>query len=308
MQYFLRSPSLDAHENLARDELLLEELHPGEVILYLYVNAPAVILGRNQNPYAECDLNRLDADGVRLVRRISGGGAVYHDTGNLNFSFIASGERYNEDRQLGVVLAALKSLGIEAERTGRNDLSVAGRKFSGNAFAGKGNNRQHHGTLLIDPEPEAFARYLTPSPMKLRSKGISSVRARICSLNEIVPGLTVDETADALKRAFRAEYGDTSEFPFPESRLRRLDELIAKQRSWEWRFGETPSFDWETDLSLPQANVRVCIAASGGIVRTCRIYTDSLDPFLPARLEPLLTGKRFDREELIRILTEECKA
>lgn len=298
MNYFLVSPDLDGYTNLARDEFILNELRPGDVAMYLYVNQKAVIIGRNQNPIIECKMDKLNADGVQLVRRITGGGAVYHDAGNLNYSFIASNEIYDEARQTNVILNALKSFGIEAQVTGRNDITANGCKFSGNAFCSRGGNRQHHGTLLISSELGVFSEYLTPSKLKLQAKGIKSVRSRVCNLNELNPDITVDGMAKALRNAFEAEYGAAEEMRFTEADKLKVEELRCKHASWEWRIGETPHFDVEFEERFTWGNARIGFAIENGIVKDCRIYTDSLNTILPEQLAKQLTGCRFTKDEL----------
>ena len=295
---FFLSPGGDAYENLARDELILNELAPGRVALYLYVNNNAVIIGRNQNPYLECDLKRMDEDGVQLVRRVSGGGAVYHDGGNLNYSFIAPGDLYDEARQTGVVLKALKALGVQAEVSGRNDISCGGLKFSGNAFAARGENRQHHGTLLIASDLSKLSRYLTPSRLKLEAKGIKSVRARVCNLSEIVPGLSVSQAAQALKDAFREEYGAPDALSFDAGQEARLEALKQKHASRAWLKDETPAFDVSFEGRVSWGQVRLMMNVRQGAIAACRVYSDSLDTALPQRIAVLGCGARFERDAL----------
>ena len=239
--YLYISTSGDGWTNLGTDEWFLEHIAPDEMALYFYINDNAVILGRNQNPWAECDLAAMERDHVQLVRRITGGGAVYHDRGNLNFSFIAGSERYDQDRQLRLILDAVRALGIPCEATGRNDLAVEGRKFSGNAFCKRSKVQQHHGTLLVASDLDRLQKYLRVDPRKLRSKGTKSVRSRVCNLSDLLPGLRVEALLEALKNAFAREYGayetlETGALPWADIRP-----YIEKHASWEWRLGETPS-------------------------------------------------------------------
>ena len=299
MNLFLKAPSGDAYENLARDEFLLNELAPETVILYLYVNNNAVIIGRNQNPRMECNLDKLNEDKVQLVRRISGGGAVYHDAGNLNYSFIASADLYDESRQTGVILKALAEFGIRAEVSGRNDITADGLKFSGNAFCARGDRRQHHGTLLIRSDLSVFASYLTPSKQKLASKGIQSVRSRVCNLSELNPDVTVASMADALRRAFEAEYGPAREPVFSAEDERKIADLRLKHVGWEWLMGETPRFDVEIDRRVAGGNAVMRLSVQGGVITDCTVYTDALDIQVPQRVRALLIGARYDDMETI---------
>ena len=168
--------------NLAREACLLEAVGVGECILYLWQNQRTVVIGRNQNAWKECRIEQLEADGGHLVRRLSGGGAVYHDLGNLNFTFLVREEDYDVSRQLEVLVGAVNRLGIHAEKTGRNDVTVDGRKISGNAFYRADGHCYHHGTILIDVDKASLSAYLNVSAAKLRSKGVDSVKARVANL------------------------------------------------------------------------------------------------------------------------------
>ena len=228
----------DPYANLALEKWLLDHAAPGRVVLYLWQNARTVVIGRNQSALAEVRVAELEAAGGRLARRHSGGGAVYHDLGNLNFTFVARREDFDVARQTEVVLAAVRACGVAAERTGRNDLvvaegagdvaagagaapagpagkkgaaadeaPVAGRKFSGHAYYLGAEACYHHGTLMVDVDAADMGRYLRPPAQKLRAKGVASVRSRVANLVELAPGLTVRSLAEALVGAFGREYG-----------------------------------------------------------------------------------------------------
>lgn len=288
------SPSQDGWQNLAMDEWFLDHLEPEDLLLYFYVNQNAVIIGKNQNPWKECDLAAMDRDGVQLVRRITGGGAVYHDRGNLNFSFIAGEGRYDVQRQLGVILSALRSLGIPCEFTGRNDLVADGRKFSGNAFCSRGKLRQHHGTLLIRSDLGRLQRYLQVDPRKMQAKGVSSVRSRVCNLSEFAGNLSPDTVLAAIRQAFAAEYGPVTELlQGPDA-----SDYAAKQQSWEWRLGKTPAFDLELDPRFSWGGVQLLLTLREGQVASLEVYSDAMDPELSQKLREALTGCRFDSRSL----------
>ncbi len=201
-----RSRSFDPYENLALEEALLSRVGKGELILYLWQNERTVVIGKNQNPWKECRTALLAEEGGHLARRLSGGGAVFHDLGNLNFTFVMPGEEYDLPRQLTVLERACRSLGIPAERSGRNDLLADGRKFSGNAFYKHNGKAYHHGTLMVDVDMEMVQRYLSPSKAKLAAKGVDSVRSRVVNLREFVPDLTIPRLADALIAALAEVY------------------------------------------------------------------------------------------------------
>ena len=196
----------DPYENLAAEQTLLERVGEGEMILYLWQNARTVVIGRNQNPWKECRTALLAEEGGHLARRLSGGGAVFHDLGNLNFTFLMREEDYDLSRQLSVIERACRSLGIPVERSGRNDLLADGRKFSGNAFYHHQGRAYHHGTLMVDVDLEMVQRYLSPSKAKLAAKGVDSVRSRVVNLKEFVPDLSIERLSEALISAFAAVY------------------------------------------------------------------------------------------------------
>ncbi len=286
------SPSADGWHNLAVDEWLLDHLEEDAFLLSFYVNENAVIIGRNQNPWKECALDAMARDGVQLVRRVTGGGAVYHDTGNLNYSLIAGQGRYDQDGQYELILRALRSLGIPCERSGRNDLLAGGRKFSGSAFCQRGNIRQHHGTLLVGAALDRLPLYLQPDPRKLRAKGVGSVRGRVCNLSSFRPGLQVDEVREALIEAYSAALGRFE--PWSPDTAAGLAPYEERHRSWEWRMGKTPAFDLELERRFPWGGVQLLFTLREGRVASLETYTDALDERLSERLRACLTGQRLD--------------
>ena len=305
--YFYIAPTGDGWRNLAIDEHLLNTLEPGEMCLLLYINSNAVILGRNQNPWAECNLEKMREDEVQLVRRCTGGGAVFHDNGNLNYSFIASDNRYDEARQTGLILSALQNLGINAECSGRNDLTVDGKKFSGTAFCSRGGNRQHHGTLLVSADLTRLANYLTVSPLKLQAKGVKSVRSRVCNLNEIAPDISVGEISERLKCAFAEEYGEISVLEPDVHFLAGVDALYERNRSWAWQLGKAPDFDYVYENRLNFGMVRLCINVREGLISEATLYTDALDIEISGRIEQKLLNSPFNLEQIPNMLLAEHK-
>lgn len=285
------SPAGDGWKNLAADEWFLDNLPEDAFLLHFYVNQNAVIIGRNQNPWRECDLSAMRRDGVQLVRRVSGGGAVYHDGGNLNFSFVANRSRYDEQLQLELILKAVRALGIPCEFSGRNDLLADGRKFSGNAFCRRGHNCQHHGTLLVNADLNRLQRYLLPDSRKLRAKGVASVRSRVCNLNEFCPNLTTDALRSALTDAFRVTFGGCEVWEPDETGVAAYFE---KHRSWDWRMGKTPPFDLELEERFPWGGVQLLISLEGGRVSGLEVFSDAMDVTLPEQLRGLLLGRQLD--------------
>ncbi len=257
----IRTRTRDPWWNLAVEEYLLDTVEPGQCILYLWQNENTIVIGRNQNPWKECRTELFEFEGGRLARRLSGGGAVYHDNGNLNFTFIANLETYDLDKQVRVILDAVNSLGIKAEISGRNDLTADGRKFSGNAFCFRKNSAFHHGTVLVSADFAKLAKYLQVPDGKMRSKGIQSMQSRVVNLSEFEPTLTIETVAEALIASFRSAYDTTApvEDAIKEGKAGReaLEELYCKYSSWAWRYGEAPKFDVDMETRFSWGGVEI---------------------------------------------------
>ena len=302
--YIYSAPTGDGWLNLARDGYFLENNKKSDVILYFYVNKNAVIIGRNQNAWKECSIANMDADGVQLVRRHSGGGAVFHDNGNLNFSFITDEKHYDLNRQMRVILNAVSKLGLKAELSGRNDITVDGKKFSGNAFSLAKGNRSHHGTILVNADLTKLSNYLCVSKEKMRSKGIDSVRARVCNICELSSGLTVEAMRRLVIESFIEEYGAASEYVFDGTALAEVEERRERLASWEWRFGKTPQFDFETDKRFSFGDTQIYFNLRDGVIRETKVYSDCLDTELTTEIENALTGVHFRKEEIKAALSK----
>lgn len=299
--YHLVTDCTDPFHNLALEEQLLRRVEEGACILYLWQNQHTVVVGRNQNPWAECQTELLEAEGGRLVRRLSGGGAVYHDLGNLNFTFLVREADYSVPRQLEVILHALNALGIPAERSGRNDILADGRKCSGNAFYRSEGRCYHHGTLLVDVDRVAMSRYLTVDPAKLAAKGVASVRARVVNLKELQPELTIPLLIRQLLDSFQAVYGlPSSPFSGDEE---ALAERIAFFSSWDWRFGSAPPFTAQIQGRFDWGGLQLCFSVEQGAVVHTALYSDGLEADFLAGLPACFTGCRYEAPALTARLT-----
>ena len=298
IRYFI-STETNPYKNLAVEEYLLKNVKEEECILYLWQNEKTVVIGKNQNPWKECKGAELEADGGSLVRRLSGGGAVFHDLGNLNFTFLVAKENYNVERQLEVILEAVKALGIPAMKTGRNDISVEGKKFSGNAFFSDGSHNYHHGTILVNVDMSMLSHYLNVSRDKLVSKGVESVRARVTNLTEYKSDLTIKLMKQELITAFQKIYGlvpkmlEVSEFD--DDILMKLEQKFS---SWEWIYGKKLEFNYSISSRLSWGDFDLKLVVESGIIKECIIYSDSLETKLFEELPRILKGCTFSSEAM----------
>ena len=291
--YFYMSDSTDGWRNLATDGFFLENLKKDDIMLYFYVNANAVIIGKNQNAWRECNVDAMEKDGVQVVRRHTGGGAVFHDDRNLNFSFIMNEEQYDVRRQMGVIQKMVAALGMTAELSGRNDILIEGKKFSGNAFAASRGMKAHHGTIMVNTDLSKLAGYLNVSEKKMRAKGITSVKSRVCNLSDFNDSVTVPTVIALLKKEYEAEYGKYTEYQFNEQELARIDELYAIQSSWEWRFGQTPAFDYQLEERFSFGEMQFLFKVEGGLISDVAVFSDALDTELVQLVKNCMVGVKF---------------
>lgn len=298
----LVSPAGDGWQNLAVEDYLMDHLGPDDAVIYFFINENAVIIGRNQNPWAECRLGQMEADGVQLVRRTSGGGAVYHDRGNLNYSFIMGSGHYDLQKQTELILTSVRAMGIPCEFSGRNDILANGRKFSGTAFCDRGKVKLHHGTLLVNADLEKLQRYLNVDTSKLASKGIRSVRSRVCNLSEFRPDISVDFVLGQLKDACRNAYGDCDEIGMGDIETEELEQYVAKHSSTEWRLGKTPRFDYEAACRFLWGGVQLLLRLQGGVVESLDVYSDANDVSLAEQISSHLRGSAFNPSALSNAL------
>jgi lipoate-protein ligase A len=273
------SQSNDPWFNLALEEYLFSTIPENTVLMYLWQNHDTIVIGSNQNPWKECDLNKVEADGVKLARRLSGGGAVYHDSGNLNFTFISDNDLYDQKRQLGVILEAVQAFGFSPAFSGRNDVLLEGKKFSGNAYFYGEEASFHHGTLLVSADLSRLSSYLTPSNHKIISKGIDSVSARVRNLSTGEHPLAIEEMKQSLIASFQKEYGEclTVDRYSPQGQTNpQLARLYEKYASWKWIFGESPSFEVHFERSYPWGEILLGLNLVDGCIDTLQVLTDTL--------------------------------
>lgn len=289
----------DPHENLAIEKHLMDITPKGCCVLYLWQNQNTVVIGKNQNAWLECRTSLLEEEGGKLARRLSGGGAVFHDLGNLNFTFIMPKEDYDLDKQVSVIQKACALAGIKAEKSGRNDLLADGRKFSGNAFYQNASHAYHHGTLMVDVDKEKLGRYLSPPKAKLEAKGVASVRSRVVNLKELAPQLTIDLMKQYMAKAFAEVYGsEATALSLKDEDLAEIAALKEKYSSWEYLFGTPLPFSFECESHFGWGHIHLQLDAKNGIVTGVKVYSDSMDWALPETAENALMGCRFDTAQM----------
>ena len=295
----IKTDNTDPYVNLAAEEYLTMTAEEGVMTLFLWQNAHTVVIGRNQNPWRECDVEAIKRDGISLARRMSGGGAVYHDMGNLNFTFIARDGLFDIARQTEVILRACRLLGIEAVKTGRNDLTAGGRKFSGHAYFSSHSYNYHHGTIMMDVKGDDLTKYLNVPESKLKSKGVESVRSRVTNLKDHLDGGLSDaplpelirRMLDAMIKAAEEEYGCSAVYAeLPDV----PQELKDKYASEEWRLGTRIPFEKELIHRFGWGEAEVQLSMKGEYIKDCRIYSDSLETEVFGLIEDHLRGCRYD--------------
>lgn len=288
----LISDSHDPWFNLAVEDTIFQSMPSTQRILFLWRNTDTVVIGRGQNPWKECNTGRMEEDGVKLARRQTGGGAVFHDLGNTNFTFMGGKPEFDKSISTAIVLNALHRLGIPGKATGRNDLVIeteeGDKKFSGSAYRDAQDRGFHHGTLLLHANLARLADYLNPDPKKLDAKGIQSVRSRVINLQELHPQIDHVMVCDAVESAFAGHYGEQVEreriTPDSFSKEPGFEERYQLHCDWNWNFGKSLQFSHTLEERFSWGGVDCHLDVHRGKITQAKIFTDSL---YPAPLETL---------------------
>ncbi|AST98159.1 lipoate--protein ligase [Shouchella clausii] len=315
MKFIDNAGITDPRINLAIEEWALKNLDPEETYLLFYINEPSIIIGKNQNTFEEINLDYVNDNNLHVVRRLSGGGAVYHDLGNLNFSFITKDDGdsfHNFKKFTEPVVQALQKLGVNAQLSGRNDLQVGERKISGNAqFTTKG-RMFSHGTLMLNSEIENVVSALKVKDDKIKSKGIKSIRSRVANIAEFLSEpLTMEEFKTMLLRyIFNTESGAVPEHTLTETEWEQIHALSKERyQNWDWNYGKSPAFDIQRSKRFPIGSIDLRLNVKKGVIVECKIYGDFFGVADVAELEDKLVGKRYDADELRDALNDtEIKA
>jgi len=299
------SDNKNIYYNLAAEEWLMDRDLRGKLILFLFVNAPCIVLGTNQNIANECDLNFLKKNHILVSRRKSGGGCVYHDYGNLNYSFIGDKELISESEVYELIIFALKKLGINAKRAGRNDISACGRKISGNAFISDERIFFQHGTLLVESNLEMLDRSLKADSRKKKVYGIQSCKQRVINLNEINGTVTVSKVVQALKEAMYRRYGKTEEIYLSEDSF--FLDLYEKYKSEDWIYGRAPGHTVCISEEYDWGSVQIILQISNRKIDNVAVETDSMDERINMSLGELLSGSKLTELNELEVENKQIK-
>jgi lipoate---protein ligase len=296
----------DPRLNLAFEEYLLRHVQHEEPLLLFYINEPSVIIGRNQNTLEEIDPDYVAARGIHVVRRLSGGGAVYHDLGNLNFSFVTNGKEdlHNFVKFIEPVARVLRSLGVPAELSGRSDVFAAGRKISGNAQYATPHRMFSHGTILFDTNLEEMLRAINPRRVQIESKAVRSIRNAVANIREWLPAdMTIEDLKAALLRGIFD--GPVTTYQLTGADWLKIEDIAeTRYNLWSWNIGRSPQFNVQKSERFPVGKVDARIDVAEGLIRGIRFYGDFIGRRDVAGLEAHLVGVPYDRESLRQALGE----
>lgn len=303
---FLESPSFDPSFNLALEQYVFEEMPKEKEYFMLWQNENAIVVGKNQNTAEEINAEYVRENHVRVVRRLSGGGAVYHDLGNINFTFVMNAGE-TEELNLRVfgatVVGALKNLGVIAELNGRNDITVEGKKFSGNAQYIKNGRILHHGTILFDSDLEKISAALKVSKDKIESKGLKSVRSRVVNLREYLPD---NYTLAEFKKTFKEYLFEEVEcqYIFTEADLERVREIQRERYDmWEWNYGMSHKYRISKERYIESCgNIQLGLEVEEGIITRFISHGDYFGPRESSDLAQILIGRKLKEEDLVQAL------
>lgn len=299
---YIRNDSTNPYFNLAMEEYLFN-LDDNVDYFLLWQNEPTIVVGKYQNTAEEINSEYVKEKGIHVVRRITGGGAVYHDLGNLNYTFINKGREKKEFdfRKFTMpIVKALGRFGVEAELSGRNDITIAQKKFSGNAQYVKQGKVLHHGTLLFNSEMEELTKALKVSEDKFQSKGIKSVRSRVTNIADYLPAnITVYEFKEMLLKYMFDEDAELVEGQLKEADMNEINLLMkSKYMNWDWNYGASPEFNVKQGKRFEGGKIEVLIKIKNGIIQGIKFYGDFFGSGNPEEIEAVLIGKRYLEDEI----------
>jgi lipoate---protein ligase len=289
--------SPEPYFNMATEEYLFK--NKSEDIFMLWRNNNAIIVGKHQNTLAEINVDYVKEKNIKVVRRLSGGGAVYHDMGNINFTFIVNGENEKQvdfRKYTLPIIEVLQELGVDAKLEGRNDLTIEGKKFSGNAVHIIKNRVLHHGTLLFASEMADISDALKVNPLKFKDKAVKSVRSRVTNISDhLKEPITIDDFTHKIMTHIQSKYPDSLAYELTTEDTMKIEELaINKYSTWDWNFGYQAKYDFEKMINTPGGNIEFHINADKGIIKEIKIYGDFFHTLDISELENALVGTRHE--------------
>lgn len=308
---YIENYSNDPQYNLAFEEYCFKNLDKAEDYVILWINGPAIIVGKNQNTSEEVNGEYVRENGIKVVRRVTGGGAVYHDLGNLNFSIIttATGSERIDFKKYNIpILKALEKLGIKGELSGRNDMTIDEKKFSGIAQSVWKSRVLNHGTLLFDTSLDVLSKALNVKADKYESKGVKSVRSRVTNIrNYLTEDADINVFRDLLLKYIFEMEGLTPEvYKLTDEELEDIDKLYREKYStWEWNYGESPDFNYKNYKKYPFGSVDIRLDVHNGRIKDCKIYGDFFGTMDVKLLEDKLNGLKYNRQSLEEALMDE---
>ncbi|EPW13689.1 lipoate--protein ligase [Streptococcus agalactiae] len=306
MKYIVNT-SNDPAYNVALEAYAFQKLTDIDEIFILWINEPAIIIGRHQNTIQEINKEFIDKNGIHVVRRLSGGGAVYHDLNNLNYTIISNNTQegaFDFQTFSKPVIDTLAKLGVKAEFTGRNDLEINGQKFAGNAQAYYKGRMMHHGCLLFDVDMSVLGQALKVSKDKIESKGIKSVRARVTNIvDHLSDKITVQEFSDAILAQVREEYPEMDEYVLSDAELSEIQAMRDNQfATWDWTYGKAPEYTIERGVRYPAGKITTYANVENSTIKSVKIFGDFFGVKPVDDIEKMLEGVRYDYKDVLAAL------
>ncbi|HHV3362559.1 TPA: lipoate--protein ligase [Streptococcus agalactiae] len=306
MKYIVNT-SNDPAYNVALEAYAFQKLTDIDEIFILWINEPAIIIGRHQNTIQEINKEFIDKNGIHVVRRLSGGGAVYHDLNNLNYTIISNNTQegaFDFQTFSKPVIDTLAKLGVKAEFTGRNDLEINGQKFAGNAQAYYKGRMMHHGCLLFDVDMSVLGQALKVSKDKIESKGIKSVRARVTNIvDHLSDKITVQEFSDAILAQVKEEYPEMDEYVLSDAELSEIQAMRDNQfATWDWTYGKAPEYTIERGIRYPAGKITTYANVENSTIKSVKIFGDFFGVKPVDDIEKMLEGVRYDYKDVLAAL------